>query len=109
MRRSAELRNEKRSLPKFLFRQSRNDFFGALRVVQYHRVQISAERGFDCRNKFGFDIDLGDERTDDRGTIARGIVQAFEHGLRTLGESFTFGVELTQNLKTRSLFGESTL
>src|ERR1043166_7748132 len=37
------------------------------------------------------------------------IVQALEHGLRTLHESFAFRVELTQNLEARSFFSENTL
>src|SRR5439155_54188 len=96
--RSAKLRNKQRGLPELLFRQPPENFFGAARVFQYHRVQIPAERRFDRGNKFRIDVHLRDQRTDDRFSKALRIVQAFENCLRTLGQSFALGIKLTQNL-----------
>ena len=109
MSRSAKLRNKQRGLPELLFRQPPENFFGAARVLQYHRVQIPAERRFDRGNKFRIDVHLRDQRTDDRFSKALRIVQAFENCLRTLGQSFALGIKLTQNLEGRSFFGESAL
>ena len=44
-------------------------------------MKISTQRGFDRRNEFWIDIKLGDERADDSGSKAIGIIHAFEHGL----------------------------
>src|SRR5262249_27738743 len=109
VRRSAEFWNEQSSLPKFLLGEPGDNIFGALCVLRDNRVQISAERGFDRRNKFWIDIDLSNERADDRSTIALGVVQTFEDSLRPLSESFAFGIQLAQNFQTRLLFRERPL
>ena len=109
MSRSAELRREQCGLSQFLFGQAINNLLGALPVLQNHRVQIPPKRRFDRRNKFSIDIDLTNERTDNQIAKTIGIVQAFEHGLRTLRESFAFRIELTQNLEARFFFGENAL
>ena len=107
--RSAKLRNKQRGLPELLFRQPPENFFGAARVLQYHRVQIPTQRRFDRGNKSRIDVDLRDERTNDRFSKALRVVQAFENCPRTLGQSFALGIKLTQNLEGRSFFGESAL
>ena len=107
--RSAKLRNKQRGLPELLFRQPPENFFGAARVLQYHRVQIPTQRRFDRGNKSRIDVDLRDERTNDRFSKALWVVQALENCPRTLGQSFALGIKLTQNLEGRSPFGESAL
>src|SRR5438477_9975982 len=104
-----ERRRKKSRLTEFLPRQPRNNFFGVLGILQNHGVQISAKRGFDCRYKFSVHIDLRDEGTDNRVAKTFGIIKSFQDGLRTLGESFAFGVELAQNFEARSLFREGAL
>ena len=70
-------------------------------------MQISTQGSFDCRDKFWIDIEIRNQGSRQSRLDPRGIIKALEHGLRTLGETFTFFVKLTQNFQARFFFRQS--
>ena len=72
-------------------------------------MQIPAQRGFDRRNERWIDIELRNERTGNGLAELFWVANAFEHSLRTVRETFTLFIELTQDVQTRSLLGEGAV
>ena len=50
------------------------------------------------------DIEIRNQSSGQSGLDPRGIIEAFEHRLRTLRETFTFFIELMQNFQARFFF-----
>ena len=72
-------------------------------------VEISAKTDFHGGDEFPLDLELRDERTSDRGTKTLRAIHSLKDCLRTLGQTFAFFIELTQNFESRSLFRQRPL
>ena len=76
-------------LTQLLLIQITNDFRCARVIAQNQRMKISAQRSFDCRDKFMRNVELG------RQCAGKFKFFTLQQRLRTLCQSLAFLIELT--------------